>query len=165
MDQNARTADVSHILFVVILLGKGALGALQIATAAAIFFGLLDVLPALAQSIIAVELAEDPNDFLAARIMALLRTLPETDTTFYTYYFAAHGLLHVGVVVALLVGARWAYPAAIVVLSVFVAYQAFEWLAVGGTMLVVLTVIDLVVIYLTLVEWNHSQRRSETGRH
>ena len=150
-----RADKLTHQLFMLTILAKGSLGLIQLATASAIFFGFTDRLPSIAQSLIAAELAEDPNDFLAARILTLVRALPETDMTFYTYYFAAHGLLHVVVVAALLIGANWAYPSAIAVLCVFVVYQTFEWVAVGGTMLPVLSAIDLLVIYLTSIEWKH----------
>lgn len=148
-----RSAKFAHRFFILTILAKGSLGLVQLATSAAISMGLTDRLPRLAQSIIAAELAEDPNDFLAARIMQFVRTLPETDMTFYAYYFGAHGLLHVVVAAALLSGTIWAYPATIAVLSIFVLYQSLEWLAVGGTMLLVLSTIDLLVIFLTWLEW------------
>lgn len=155
MDNSARAEKLTHRLFILTILAKGSLGLVQLATAAAIFLGFTDRLPSLAQLLVAAELAEDPNDFLAARIMSLVGALPETDLTFYTYYFAAHGILHVAIVAALLMGANWAYPSTIAVLGIFVIYQILEWSAVGGTMLIVLSVIDLLVIYLTLLEWRH----------
>ena len=62
-------------------------------------------------------------------------------------------MLHLGVVVALLAGALWAYPAAIATLGSFIIYQTIEWLHVGGLILPLPRVIDIVVIYLTLREW------------
>ncbi|MGB3246530.1 MAG: DUF2127 domain-containing protein [Sulfitobacter sp.] len=145
--------NLGHRFFLVTILAKGSLGLAQIATAFAIFFGLTERLPSLFQSLIQTELAEDPNDFLLARIMSIVRALPNTDMTFYTYYFLVHGLLHIGVVAALLIGARWAYPVAVIVLFAFVIYQMLEWMAVGGTMLLVLSAIDMLVIVLTFAEW------------
>jgi uncharacterized membrane protein len=158
MNNSARQRTWTHWLFMASILAKGSLGLIQIATSAAIFMGFVDRLPMLLQSVVASELAEDPNDFLAARLMTFANALPSTDMTFYTYYFAAHGILHVTVVAALIYGSLWAYPAAIAVLGIFVAYQIFEWVAVGGTMLLVLTAIDLIVIGLTFIEWK--RRRS-----
>jgi uncharacterized membrane protein len=155
----SRDEKITHGLFLLTIVAKGSLGLAQIATAAAIFFGITDRLPRFAQSLIAAELAEDPNDFLAARVVSMLKAFPTLDFTFYTYYFAAHGLLHVVVVAALLTGASWAYPSAMVVLAVFIVYQMFEWMAVGGTMLLVLSAIDFLVIFLTFIEWNNHTRR------
>jgi uncharacterized membrane protein len=152
-----RSERLFHGLFLLSLAGKGALGLLQLATAALLAFGLLDRLPALAQRLVRAELAEDPNDFLAAKLLELAGRAPSADAGFYTIYFAAHGALHVLVVGALLMGAAWAYPAALAVLCAFVAYQMAEWMTVGGTMLLVLSAIDLAVIALTAREWHHRQ--------
>lgn len=144
---------VGHVIFVVTLLGKGVLGAIQIAAGVAIIMGLARHLPEIAQWLVGAELAADPNDWLARRVIALAHSFPPGEMTFYAIYFLVHGLLHLSVVVALLAGALWAYPAAIVTLVGFIIYQTIEWLHVGGMILPVLSVIDIVVIYLTVREW------------
>jgi uncharacterized membrane protein len=144
--------SLNHRLFAVTLLAKGALGVLQLATAAAIFAGAVDRLPAFTQWLFGAELAENPNDFFATRAMSLADVIPTSDLAFYTTYFLAHGGLHIAIVVALLYGAAWAHRAAIVVLWAFVIYQLFEWLTVGGVALPILTAIDLTVIYITVRE-------------
>lgn len=158
VDDESPTDRLAHRLFLATLLAKGSLGVIQLAAAVAIHFRTTERLPALAQWLFGAELAEDPNDFLARHIMTLAGTVPKTDMTFYTVYFAAHGLLHVGVVSALLVDAMWAYPASVLVLAAFVLYQILEWIHVGGPMLLVLSLIDLAVIYLTLREWRHRRQ-------
>ncbi|MDP5083945.1 MAG: DUF2127 domain-containing protein [Yoonia sp.] len=141
-----------HQFFVVTLTAKGLLGLLQVMIAAALSLGVTQDLPQFAQWLVQNELTEDPSDFLASHILTWAQMLPASDTSFYTVYFAAHGTLHLVVVAALLGGARWAHHAAIIVLSAFVVYQIFEWFSVGGAMLIVLTAIDLLVIYLTVQE-------------
>jgi uncharacterized membrane protein len=143
---------ITHRIFVITILAKGLLGLIQLMTAAALYFGVLEHLPRIAQWLVARELSEDPNDFIATQILSLANIAPTSDSTFYTVYFAAHGFLHVAVVTMLLSGARWANHVAISVLSLFVIYQLFEWFAVGGKTLLVLTVVDLAVIYLTARE-------------
>ena len=144
--------SLNHRLFAVTLFAKAVLGVLQLATAAAIFAGAADRLPALTQWFFRAELAENPNDFLATRAMSLAGVIPTSDLAFYTTYFLAHGGLHIAIVVALLYGAAWAHRAALFVLWAFVIYQLFEWLTVGGVALLVLTAIDLTVIYITVRE-------------
>jgi uncharacterized membrane protein len=146
-------SPVSHRLFLLTLTGKGLLGLLQLATAVSLFFGVADRLPTLAQRLFASELRQDPSDFLASRLLALAAKVPGANLSFYQIYFAAHGLLHVGVVALLLLGHGAAYPTAIVVLAGFVVYQAVEWVHVGGPMLLILSAIDIAVIWLTLIEW------------
>ena len=145
---------LTHLLFLATLMGKAALGIVQLATGAALWLGVADKLPAMIQWLVRKELSEDPQDFLAARLMEFAGRLPGTDTGFYT----AHGLLHVVIVAALLLEALWAYPATVAVLAAFVIYQAFEYLHGGGTMLLVLSAIDIAVIVLTLMEWSRRRR-------
>ena len=148
-------ADWTHIAFVTTLLAKGFLGLTQLFIAAFIWSGLVQRLPEYATWFFREELIENPTDFAAGLVLKWVGVLPATDLSFYQIYFAAHGVLHVAVVVALLVGFRWAYAIAILVLGVFVVYQITEWFAVGGPMLLVLTAIDVAVIWLTLLEWRH----------
>lgn len=128
------------------------LGVLQVVVAIVLYLGALQYLPSFAQWLVQNELAENPNDYIALKILQITGSAPATGAPFYTTYFAAHGLLHIAVVAALLSGARWANHAAVTVLSLFVIYQVIEWMSVGGFMLIVLTIIDLAVIYLTVRE-------------
>jgi uncharacterized membrane protein len=148
---------VGHVIFVITLLGKGVLGAVQIAAGIAIVLGLARHLPEVAQWLVGAELAADPNDWLARHVIALAHVFPPDEMTFYAIYFLMHGALHLSVVVALLAGVIWAYPAAIATLVGFILYQGAEWVHVGGIVLPVLTLIDVVVIYLTLREWRARQ--------
>tara|TARA_R100001369_G_C3268643_1_gene159590 strand:+ start:204 stop:683 length:480 start_codon:yes stop_codon:yes gene_type:complete len=151
-DSIQSTSKVNHQLFVTTLLVKAVLGVIQIATAVAIFAGMAERLPAFTQWLFKAELAENPTDFVATRIISLVGVVPMSDLKFYTVYFTAHGALHIAIVIALLFGAAWAHRAAILVLWAFVAYQMFEWAAVGGTALLLLSAIDLAVIYITVRE-------------
>ena len=153
---------LGHVIFVVTLVGKGMLGAAQLAASAAIVLGLAQHLPAIAQWLVGNALIEDPDDVIANLIMSLPGLMPADQMNFYALYFLLHGLLHLGVMVALLAGWLWAYPAAIATLVVFIVIQMAEWLQVGGPMLLALTALDLLVIYLTLREWH--QRRAISTR-
>ena len=155
---------ISHLVFVLTLLLKGALGVVQILSAVFIAFGLTDRAPALVRALFQRELSEDPTDFIASRFIALADKFPGSDTAFYGLYFTVHGLLHIAVVACLLLGLMWTYPMAIAVLLGFVAYQAVEWAAGGGVMLVILSAIDLVVIGLTIHEWRMHRARNARGR-
>ena len=153
------TDQFNHRLFIVTIAAKGMLGVLQVLIAIVLYLGALQYLPSFAQWLVQNELAENPNDYIALKILQIAGSAPGTGTAFYTTYFAAHGLLHIAAVAALLSGARWANHAAVIVLSIFIIYQVIEWMSVGGLMLIVLTVIDLAVIYLTVRE--HRQTRSQ----
>jgi uncharacterized membrane protein len=148
----------THRIFIAVLLGKAVLGTVQLVIGVALYFGILTYAPLIAGWLVRNELSEDPHDFLASKVMSLANMAPMTDATFYMTYFAAHGVLHLGVVAALLWGARWANHVAVVVLGLFVVFQLIEWLRMGGVLLLILTAIDLAVIYLTVREHRQSQR-------
>lgn len=153
MTASSASPTVAHRLFLLTLAGKALLGLVQLLTAAALWLGFADRLPAIARRLFAAELSQDPDDFLATRLLALAARIPGSDLNFFQLYFAAHGLLHVGIVALLLLGHGLAYPAAIAVLACFVVYQMIEWAHVGGAMLIALSAIDIAVIWLTLIEW------------
>jgi len=142
----------SHKLYVATLAAKAGLGVVQVVIAVALILGAAEQAPGFARWIFSGELAENPSDFFATKIIAAVGAVPATDVAFYKIYFSAHGLLHIGVVGALLYGARWAHHVGIAVLAGFVIYQTIEWFHIHSTMLVVLTAIDLFVIYLTVME-------------
>lgn len=147
-----------HLVYVVTLSGKAALGVIQLIIAAAIAVGITDRIPPIAMRFAQVELAKDPHDFVATKIMTFLHVLPQADMRFYIIYFAAHGLLHVSVAYALLKEYDWAFPVGIGVLSLFVVYQMIEWAMGGGVILLFLSAVDLLVIFLTVQEWKYRSR-------
>lgn len=159
----ASQSALVHRVFHLILAGKGVLGVAQLAIGLSVALGVLERLPAVAQALVAKELSEDPGDFLAGRILAAVDAFPESQSTFFALYFSAHGLLHVAVVALLLLGRVWAYPFAVLVLAAFIVYQTYEWFSVGGALLPLLSVIDLVVICLTVLEWRGRSRRQPEG--
>lgn len=148
-------ANVEHRVFILTIIGKAVLGVAQIATAIAVHLGAVQMLPKWMEWVFQRELAEDPKDFLATQLLSIVNQIPNTDVAFYTIYFAAHGVVHVGIVIALLSGIRWANTAAVATLGIFVIYQLFEWLSVGGPTLLILTAIDIIVIVLTIRDHKH----------
>ncbi|MCB2144224.1 MAG: DUF2127 domain-containing protein, partial [Rhodobacteraceae bacterium] len=56
-------------------------------------------------------------------------------------------------VVLLAARVAWAYPAAMVVLGGFVAYQLHQWTISGSSVLLALSAFDLVMIALVWREW------------
>ena len=150
------TDQLNHRLFIATIAAKGALGVLQVFIAIVVYLGMLQYLPQVCAVACSERAGGKPERLIALRILQIAGSAPGTGTTFYTTYFAAHGLLHIAVVAALLSGVRWANHAAVIVLSLFVIYQVFEWMSVGGFMLVLLTIIDLAVIYLTVREHRQS---------
>ncbi len=106
------------------------------------------------------ELIEDPDDFLAHHLMQLAQMLSIGSWHFAGAYLLGHGLVKLGLVLALWRGSRWAYPTAMAILTAFIAYQCYRWLHHASLFLALLTVLDAVIVLLIGVEW---RRRSVAG--
>ena len=72
---------------------------------------------------------------------------------FYAFYLLSHGIVKLALVVGLLMGRLWAYPASLAVMTLFIAYQLYRFTFTHSPGLIVLTVFDLVVIALIWHEY------------
>jgi len=99
------------------------------------------------------ELIEDPDDLVATHLLMAVQHLSVGTETFYAFYLLSHGLVNVALVVGLLKGKLWAYPASLAVLVVFIAYQAYRYSYTHSIGLAVLTAFDIMVIWLIWHEW------------
>lgn len=98
------------------------------------------------------ELASDPRDYIAHKILSIGGHLAAAHV-FAAAYLIIHGLVKLGLVIALFQRKHWAYPASIATLSVFVLYQVYQIGYTGSLLLLSLTVFDVIVIGLIWLEW------------
>ena len=68
-------------------------------------------------------------------------------------YLLRHGVVKTGLVTALLLRRRWAYPVAIFAFLLFLIYQLYRYSHANAPELLVLSVMDVVVIALTWFEY------------
>jgi uncharacterized membrane protein len=144
-------------LFEISVLLKGANALLELILGGVLLFvNVGDILQVLVQN----ELVEDPNDFLAIHV-ANFATHFSPEVQFYSaLYLLAHGAIKIVLVVGLLRRYRWAFPATLAVLSLFVAYESITFLRTHSLPLAILTVFDLVLIVLV---WHEYRRMSREG--
>ena len=85
--------------------------------------------------------------------------LAESSHEFVVFYLLVHGLLKLGIVVALLRGGgRWLFPIASLILAGFVAYMSWRLTIHWSGWLLGFALFDLLTLTLVLNEW-----RSESG--
>jgi uncharacterized membrane protein len=84
-------------------------------------------------------------------------------TLFGALYLLSHGLVKVVLVWAVLRDRLWAYPWMIAFLGIFIAYQAYRMVVEPTVGLALLTVFDLVVVWLTVREYGRNRRRVREG--
>lgn len=103
------------------------------------------------------ELSEDPHDFVATHLLDLGNGLTGAAVRFAAAYLLVHGVVKVVLVLALLRNRLWAYPAMIALLGVFIVYQLYRIVLEPTAWLVVLTVFDAFIIWLTWREWGRQR--------
>jgi uncharacterized membrane protein len=68
-------------------------------------------------------------------------------------YLLSHGGIKIVLVFLLWRKQIWAYPLAVVALVIFIFYQTIRWTTTHSVFLMALTVLDAVMIWLTIVEY------------
>jgi uncharacterized membrane protein len=147
-----------HEIFQLSILLKGAHALLECVTGLALALvstnSILTAITWLTQD----EVAEDPHDFVATRLLHMAQVFSVSTKNFYVFYLLSHGVVKLFLVGALLKNKLWAYPASLVVLGLFIAYQVYRFTYTQSTGLVVLTVFDLIVMYLIWHEYQLVRR-------
>ena len=99
------------------------------------------------------ELVEDPQDRIANALRAAVTQVTTNTKLFASAYLIAHGLIKLLLVVGLLRGHRWAFPAAIGFLCLFIIYQFYRLSYAYSLGLLLLTLFDVVMVGLTWHEY------------
>jgi uncharacterized membrane protein len=110
------------------------------------------------------ELSEDPHDVIATHLVRYAHLLTAGVSLFLALYLLSHGLVKIVLVVAVLKEQLWAYPWMIAFLLIFIAYQVYQLTLKLSVGLLLLTVFDLFIVYLTVLEYRkHMKKKSQTA--
>jgi uncharacterized membrane protein len=99
------------------------------------------------------------DDRIAQLLLHASQGLTAYSRHFLAAYLLSHGIVKIVLVVELLRRRLWAYPASMVVFTLFIVYQLYHLSHVYSTGMVVLTVLDVGVVLLTWHEYRYVQRR------
>ena len=152
-----------HRLFDLGVLIKGIDGALELAGCVLLLLVKPLTLNAMIVFLTAHEISEDPADLVANLLRNSVRHLSLNTTLFAGVYLLAHGLAKLLLVVGLLRGRRWAYPAALWFLAAFVLYQCYRILLTQSLPLTALTAFDIVVMSLIWREYRFRKQARLTS--
>jgi uncharacterized membrane protein len=111
------------------------------------------------------ELSRNPDGFISSHVLRESSKLANADPTFASLYLLSHGITKVILVVCLWLNKLWAYPLTIVVFAGFCVYQVHRYMRTHSIALVLLTIFDLILIYLTWREYlEQKQIREERDK-
>jgi uncharacterized membrane protein len=147
-----------HESFLVTLALKGVLSALEVLGGVLLFFVPPTMINHLVRVLTQHELSEDPNDFLFRHLVLWSQHFSVSSQIFAAVYLLSHGLVKLFIVASLWKRKLWAYPAGIVFFLVFIVYQVYRYQHTHSIGLIVLTVFDIILIYLTWVEYRRVQK-------
>ncbi len=108
------------------------------------------------------ELNQDPKDFIANYLNQAAAQLSLSSKTFAAVYLLVHGAVKLFLVVGLLKNKHWAYPAALTVFGIFILYQIYRFAVAPSWPLILLTLFDLVVIWLIWQEYQFRKNFKST---
>jgi uncharacterized membrane protein len=111
------------------------------------------------QQLLQHELSRDPHDFIAAHLLHASEKLAHSDPLFASIYLLSHGLVKAMLSVVLWMNELWAYPLAIGVFSAFSVYQIYRFNHTHSTLLLLLTVFDVMIVFLTWEEYRAEKSR------
>jgi uncharacterized membrane protein len=143
---------------------KGLDGALEVVGGLLLLLVSPATIQAIVRSLTQHELSQDPHDFIASHLLRSTHDLSRSTTAFAAIYLLSHGIAKVVLVVAVLRDQTWAYPAIIVLLLGFIAYQMYRLVVDPAVGLLLLTLFDAFVVVLTWKEYQarHGHRRRAT---
>jgi uncharacterized membrane protein len=147
-----------HQIFVISVLLKGAHALIECIGGIALYLISTSTIETLVERATQEELIEDPNDFVATHLLGMAQHFSVATKSFYAFYLLSHGLVKILLVVGLLKNQLWSYPASLVALAVFIAYQVYRFSYTHSAGLILLTVFDLIVMGLIWHEWRLVRR-------
>ena len=106
-----------------------------------------------------MELSAHPGDFVARYVLSMAQGLSLGTQQFYALYLAGHGLVKVLLVIGMLRNKIWSYLLALLALGLFVCYQLYRFSQGHSAGLLILTLFDLVVIFLIYRQYRDVRRR------
>jgi uncharacterized membrane protein len=151
-------------LFDVAIAIKGIDGGIQIIAAIVLAVIPPRVITGLVQSIVTRDLLGDQEGTLARHLTKAAADFAGGDTrTFALVYLLLHGLIKVGLVLALLRKIMPMYPVAMVILGGFVVYELYRAVRTGSIALPIFAGIDIVIIIMVLREYRQlrDERRAK----
>jgi uncharacterized membrane protein len=162
MPEDLGKGDLTDRAFRIGLLFKGIDGLIETIGGILLLIVNPDQINHLARWLTQGQLSEDPHDFIANHILKTAHELTGSSLIFGAAYLLSHGVVKIVLVIEVLRNHLWAYTALIGVTALFVIYQVyritFDKFSIS---LFLLTIFDLIIIYLTQKEYRRHLARHE----
>jgi uncharacterized membrane protein len=144
-----------HRVFNIGLILKGIIALLEILAGIVAYSITQQFLLNLVLAVFHEELIGDPHDFMANFLIQSVQKFSVSTQLFTSIYLLGHGIIKAILLAGLLRGKFGYYPAAIVVFVLFVVYQIYIYSFTHSIWLLLITLLDIAVIWLTWHEYRY----------
>lgn len=148
-----KTNEIVHVGFEIGLLLKGIHGLVEIIGSVFLLFLTPNRLNLLTRFLTKHELSEDPRDIVANYLLHVSSSFSISIQHFAVFYLMSHGIIKLILILLLWKKKLWAYPLAILVLILFIAYQVYRYTLTQSAFLILLSIFDIIMIALTYLEY------------
>ena len=149
---SGREAQLRRIFQIALVL-KAAHSVFEIVGGIMLFLTSPGAILALATMLTDAELIEDPDDRIANSILGAAEKLSAADLRSAAFFLFSHGAVKLFLVGAVMLEYAWAYPAFMFALAGLILYQTYQLTHGLSLALLALTIIDLIVLWLTWHEY------------
>ena len=111
------------------------------------------------------ELSEDSKDIVANTLLSISSGFPIDAQSFSVFYLMTHGVVKCLIVFLLWRRKLWAYPFSIATLVLFIIYQIYRYILSPSYWLILLTLLDIIMIILTNLEYQRMKFSRTTEKH
>ena len=153
------TKNILHDSFRVGITIKGFDGILEIVAGIALWFVSPVKMSAFIKTLTEHMLTRIPHGFISRHLIAASQSFNNDSREFAAYYLLSHGFVKVVLVVCLWMNRLWAYPLTIAVFGLFMLYQLHRFMHTHSVSMILLTIFDALLIYLTWVEFKQQEKR------
>jgi uncharacterized membrane protein len=147
--------------FEVSLMLKGIFAILEILGGVLVYFVTQEFLLKLILAFTKQEFIEDPDDTLARYLIQFAQDFSVNSRLFVSFYLLSHGIVKLFLIVGLMRRKLSFYPAAILVFTLFIVYQLYRFSFTHSIWLLLITLLDAVVIWLTWHEYKLIRRNND----
>ena len=148
------TKVLEHKIFQYSLYIKGIYGLLETIAGIVLIFLSSKNISSIVQAIFGQVLVRDPDDFIANLFMNAAKNLSLHLHQFISLFMIVHGLINIGIVLALLHKKLWVFPIVSSVLGLLIIYQTYHFVFNHSLTLLIITFVDIIIFGLLGFEYH-----------
>ncbi|MGW1677550.1 DUF2127 domain-containing protein [Saccharopolyspora sp. NPDC002376] len=148
-------------LFLVAILAKGLDGAVQLIGGIVLIFARPETLTRLAHAVVTRDLVGPPAGPLAGHFEQAIEHFANGGRAFVIFYLILHGVIKLGLVLALLRKVLPMYPVAAAALGLFVLFEILRAVQTRSIVLPLLAALDVAIIVLVIKEYRELRQQQQ----